>query len=177
MKIIAAVIASLLLSIVTFSFGVFGTILYLSAPEPGSLPGATGVSDLWTAEPTIVARKKPGLERVAAVQVIDVQSELSSPSKTTDDMTGGDRASVNSELDGFVTSSIEDKEVQTEMILSREHMQWCMSKYASYRTDDDAYQPYNGERRRCISPYIQVGEDLFDEKEGALLNVPLISSH
>ncbi|WP_110753416.1 BA14K family protein [Phyllobacterium leguminum] len=33
------------------------------------------------------------------------------------------------------------------------HVQWCASRYRSYRAYDNTYQPYNGPRRQCYSPY------------------------
>lgn len=33
------------------------------------------------------------------------------------------------------------------------HLQWCYGKYLSYRSSDNTFQPYNGPRRQCISPY------------------------
>lgn len=33
------------------------------------------------------------------------------------------------------------------------HESWCYSRYRSYRAWDNTYQPYNGRRRQCISPY------------------------
>ncbi|PRD40657.1 lectin [Phyllobacterium phragmitis] len=33
------------------------------------------------------------------------------------------------------------------------HVQWCANKYRSYRAYDNTYQPYNGPRRQCYSPY------------------------
>ncbi|WP_405049311.1 MULTISPECIES: BA14K family protein [unclassified Rhizobium] len=30
---------------------------------------------------------------------------------------------------------------------------WCSGRYASYRTDDNTYQPYGGPRRECVSPF------------------------
>ncbi|PBC03276.1 BA14K family protein [Mesorhizobium sp. WSM3860] len=38
--------------------------------------------------------------------------------------------------------------------LSRAHVQWCYDRYRSYRAWDNTFQPYNGPRRQCISPYI-----------------------
>ncbi|PBB93905.1 BA14K family protein [Mesorhizobium sp. WSM3864] len=38
--------------------------------------------------------------------------------------------------------------------LSRAHVQWCHDRYRSYRAWDNTFQPYNGPRRQCISPYI-----------------------
>jgi len=33
------------------------------------------------------------------------------------------------------------------------HVQWCSQKYRSYRPADNSFQPYNGPRRECRSPY------------------------
>ena len=33
------------------------------------------------------------------------------------------------------------------------HTQWCYNRYRSYRAYDNTFQPYNGPRRQCISPY------------------------
>ncbi|MGH6859955.1 MAG: BA14K family protein [Phyllobacterium sp.] len=33
------------------------------------------------------------------------------------------------------------------------HVQWCYDKYRSYRASDNTYQPYNGPRQQCYSPY------------------------
>ncbi|WP_159586540.1 BA14K family protein [Chelativorans xinjiangense] len=34
------------------------------------------------------------------------------------------------------------------------HVQWCYSRYRSYREWDNSFQPYNGPRRACVSPYM-----------------------
>jgi hypothetical protein len=33
------------------------------------------------------------------------------------------------------------------------HVEWCYDRYRSYRAYDNTFQPYNGPRRECISPY------------------------
>ena len=33
------------------------------------------------------------------------------------------------------------------------HEQWCYSRYRSYRAWDNSFQPYNGPRQLCYSPY------------------------
>ncbi len=33
------------------------------------------------------------------------------------------------------------------------HVEWCFGKYRSYRASDNTYQPYNGPRTQCYSPY------------------------
>ncbi|MEO3385824.1 BA14K family protein [Mesorhizobium sp. CAU 1741] len=33
------------------------------------------------------------------------------------------------------------------------HEEWCYNRYRSYRASDNTFQPYNGGRRQCNSPY------------------------
>ena len=35
----------------------------------------------------------------------------------------------------------------------RAHVRWCYNRYNSYRDYDNSYQPYNGNRQQCWSPY------------------------
>ncbi|MCV0398010.1 MAG: BA14K family protein [Rhizobiaceae bacterium] len=36
---------------------------------------------------------------------------------------------------------------------SQAHYDWCYNRYRSYRDYDNTFQPYNGPRRQCYSPY------------------------
>lgn len=33
------------------------------------------------------------------------------------------------------------------------HVRWCYAHYRSYRASDNTFQPYNGPRKQCRSPY------------------------
>jgi len=37
--------------------------------------------------------------------------------------------------------------------VSDAHIRWCYDRYRSYRASDNTFQPYNGPRRACRSPY------------------------
>ncbi|MGY6710678.1 MAG: BA14K family protein [Rhizobiaceae bacterium] len=37
--------------------------------------------------------------------------------------------------------------------MSRAHVEWCYDRYRSYRSSDNTFQPYQGPRRACNSPY------------------------
>jgi len=37
--------------------------------------------------------------------------------------------------------------------IGNSHIDWCYSRYRSYRAYDNTYQPYYGPRRQCYSPY------------------------
>jgi len=37
--------------------------------------------------------------------------------------------------------------------MSGAHVDWCYDRWRSYRASDNTYQPNNGPRRQCVSPY------------------------
>ncbi|MBA8843746.1 hypothetical protein HD884_003653 [Ochrobactrum intermedium] len=37
--------------------------------------------------------------------------------------------------------------------MSNAHVRWCYNRFRSYRSWDNTFQPYNGPRRQCFSPY------------------------
>jgi len=37
--------------------------------------------------------------------------------------------------------------------LSAQHYAWCDQRYISYRASDNTFQPYQGPRQPCVSPY------------------------
>lgn len=43
--------------------------------------------------------------------------------------------------------------IRPPMRLNTRHIDWCYDRYRSYRASDNTYQPYNGPRRQCYSPY------------------------
>lgn len=42
---------------------------------------------------------------------------------------------------------------RSSMRMSDAHIQWCYNRYRSYRAYDNTFQPYNGPRQQCYSPY------------------------
>lgn len=42
---------------------------------------------------------------------------------------------------------------QAPVGLSQRHIDWCRDRWRSYRVSDNSYQPYQGPRRVCVSPY------------------------
>jgi len=56
---------------------------------------------------------------------------------------------------GAITGSIIAGEAQRRPSVSytNAHEEWCYDRYRSYRSSDNTFQPYNGPRRQCVSPY------------------------
>lgn len=43
--------------------------------------------------------------------------------------------------------------VQRAQTMNQNHINWCANRYRSYRASDNSFQPYNGPRAQCFSPY------------------------
>ncbi|MEQ1955337.1 BA14K family protein [Mesorhizobium sp. CN2-181] len=55
---------------------------------------------------------------------------------------------------GLITGAIANSQPR-EVIVQRggSHEEWCANRYRSYRAYDNSFQPYNGPRQQCVSPY------------------------
>lgn len=47
----------------------------------------------------------------------------------------------------------EPRRIYRPQRLGSAHVRWCYDRYRSYRAYDNTFQPYNGPRRQCWSPY------------------------
>jgi hypothetical protein len=58
-------------------------------------------------------------------------------------------------LAAFATGAIIGGAVQSRPSHSygNNHASWCANRWRSYRAYDNSYQPSNGSRRACVSPY------------------------
>ena len=56
-------------------------------------------------------------------------------------------------LAAFATGAIIGGAVQARPAYGSSHQSWCQNRWRSYRASDNTYQPYNGPRRQCVSPY------------------------
>lgn len=61
-------------------------------------------------------------------------------------------------LGALITGAIQGAGPQPTQIipgraLSNTHTRWCQGRYRSYSLQTNTFQPYNGPRRACVSPY------------------------
>lgn len=52
----------------------------------------------------------------------------------------------------FVIGAIVSSQAQSNNY-GNAHVRWCYDRYRSYRASDNTFQPYNGPRQQCYSPY------------------------
>lgn len=97
---------------------------------------------------------------VEPVTESDEQIETdAAPMETADPEVAEETAAPS--VDMVTTASVEpvpeEDPVETSPAgqLSIAHIEWCASRYRSYRASDNSYQPYRGGRRPCVSPQSQ----------------------
>ena len=54
---------------------------------------------------------------------------------------------------GAVISGAIVNNEQNRVYEGNSHVQWCYNRYRSYRASDNTFQPNNGPRQQCRSPY------------------------
>ncbi|MET2826640.1 BA14K family protein [Mesorhizobium shangrilense] len=54
---------------------------------------------------------------------------------------------------GAVISGAIVNNEQNRVYQGNSHVQWCYNRYRSYRASDNTFQPNNGPRQQCRSPY------------------------
>jgi hypothetical protein len=56
-------------------------------------------------------------------------------------------------IGGAIANQPQPAPVYRERRGGNAHVQWCYGQYRSYRASDNTFQPYNGPRQQCYSPY------------------------
>ena len=155
MKAILAIVGGFVLTLAVFVSGL-AVATWLLAAKPVQQTGLShDVTDLWTREPRTVKTPVEGLERVPARPA---EPDVNPPRKAP----VAEAAPGNAELlDTTITGSVEPGSEAVPAApawLSQAHLDWCSSRYRSYRPADNSYAPYSGGRRKCVSPYLESAE-------------------
>lgn len=59
-------------------------------------------------------------------------------------------------ITGAIINSERPRPIYRERVyrnVGNSHVQYCFNRYRSYRAYDNTFQPYNGPRQQCYSPY------------------------
>ncbi|MER9232263.1 BA14K family protein [Mesorhizobium sp. M0622] len=145
MKALFAIFGGFVLTLAVFASGLaFATWLLIAKPVSPAAP-VSSVAELWTRDPRPVNPASQRLERLPARAV---------PA----DRTSKPADAAASAPDTTVTGSIQPA-AEEQQTLPVAHVEWCASRYRSYRPDDNHYTSYSGQQRPCISPYLDAGDD------------------
>lgn len=161
MKPFLAITSGFVLTLAVFGGGTaFGTF-FVAGKSVSDLGPGVDAADVWTNEPRKVDVASQDLERLPAL-----------PAAPDPKVAGGDNGASSGEfqvaslVDMSITASTSpesdtdalaqepsDRDPALLAELEEAHVDWCASRYRSYRPRDDSYTPYSGGRRPCISPW------------------------
>ena len=176
MKALLGIAGGFVLTLAVFASGLaFATWLLAAKPVRQATP-AIGVSELWTKDAQPVDQQKQNLQRIPARQVATAPAKAGEPAKVD----GGARTAAlaapapqaapqqpqpaiaqsnqqTAELGAPQSPATADQQAQQQLPVA--HLQWCATRYRSYRPAENSYRSYSGELRPCISPYYDPGGD------------------
>jgi hypothetical protein len=154
MKYLLATLGGAALTLCIFAGGVAFAITYLAADRVPVKKPSLDASLVFRTDVVKVDPKQQDYERVEA---------RVAPERTI--QTGSFIADVElvPEIDDLATAALPDADLPDSSSLSDEHVNWCQSKYRSYRRESNSYTPYGGGTRECVSPFSEeatvTGED------------------
>lgn len=167
MRTVAALLAGLMLSTLTFVAGLVIALAYLNIDEPQRSLDTTNDLALWSTAPVAVDRQNQPFERVAAATAAIAQVQVASVSETDGNAKSEIDRAANTErevrqetIDPMITGSMDPAPRRDERAaldaLRLAHEEWCTRRYRSYSPDTNTYRPHSGGQSACRSPYSDV---------------------
>ncbi|WP_051777260.1 BA14K family protein [Pseudorhizobium pelagicum] len=163
MKTVLTILGGLSLSVAAFGGGLVAATVFFSAGEENKGLASADATDLWTNHPVKVEQARTDLDRLpsratpperdVAANEEPFLADLSEIAAL--DMTGATPAEVDPNATGSIAPDQETAAAadRNEPLLSEAHLEWCSSRYRSYRPRDNSYTPYSGGRKKCDSPF------------------------
>lgn len=154
MKFVVAILGGLVLTLAVFAGGAFTAVSFLSAEPASEQPTNQDTAGIWAIEPVHVDPDVQSYERLPP-RLPEDDSAIATA--LNDDPR---RVEVEEVIDFTATGSISaDQASDSNHVADRDliegHIVWCSDRYRSYRVEDNSYQPYQGERQDCLSPYME----------------------
>lgn len=151
MKAVMIVLGGSVLAVTTFVGGMVSATALWTTRTPTQLASAN-VTELWTTNPVKIDRAAQYLERTADRSLpVSSNIEASLEPSVRMDIQHSELILDLPEpgLSGGARATSEDKPQE----MTFEHLEWCASRYRSYRPRDNSFTPFSGGRRQCNSPY------------------------
>jgi hypothetical protein len=146
-----AVLGGFTVTLLSFGGGALLAITYLVA-EPVEKREPVDAAATWPSQPVSVGAPT-GIERLPARPASPMAPQSPQVASAGDDEGAGadmmTTATVGPEAPRQAAQAAQMAE------LGAGHLEWCGSRYRSYRPGDNSYQPYSGGRRPCVSPYLE----------------------
>ncbi len=159
MKALSAVLGGFVLTLAVFASGLAFAVWILSAEPVRQAAPTSSVAELWPREPRKVDPASQRLERLparAVPEVPEVAVPAIRPHLIRPRLIAPRNLPMPQLRRAIVTGAIQPA-TDEQHAMPAAHVEWCASRYRSYRPSDDHYTSYSGEQRPCISPYFAAG--------------------
>ncbi len=155
MKATAALAFFLTVAMTLFVAGFLSASALMAKPATETLANLN-VADLWSSEPKRVVTADRGLERAPAAPPVDLASSdslaVSQPAIASENAS----AEIDKTEPGAPVAESDLGMAQDPAVSNPQHQAWCEQRYRSYSAGDNSYSAYSGERKACVSPYMDV---------------------
>ncbi|TCQ02342.1 BA14K-like protein [Rhizobium sp. PP-F2F-G36] len=155
MKATAALAFFLTVAMTLFIAGFLSASALMAKPATEALANIS-VADLWSSEPKRVSTADRGLERAPAAPPVDLASSDNLTVAQPAILMNNASAEIDKTQPGAPSADIDLALARDPAIGNPEHQAWCEQRYRSYNADDNSYSAYSGDRKACISPYMDV---------------------
>jgi hypothetical protein len=153
MRATVALAFSLSVAMMLFVAGFLSASALMAKPATEAL-AHIDVPDLWPSEPRRVETASQTLERVpGAAAPVSLQPSGALPLAQAPVIAN---ASSEIETTSPAASVADDVADDNRAGADPQHQAWCERRYRSYSSEDDSYSAYSGERKPCISPYLDI---------------------
>ena len=154
MKTTLAIVSGFVAMLATFAGGALAAVFFINAEPSEDRKFEMNTVGLWSNEPVTVKAAPKNLERLPARAAPPTPFVLAEPPS-------GDfyRDHGPESVDPMTTATVPaapEAEMEAEPdtdLGNTAHVEWCLSRFRSYRPEDNTYTSYSGGRRACISPY------------------------
>ena len=155
MKIFLATLGGFLLTLAIFASGGLLTAWFIAVEPIDQTVSTSDASDLWSREPRRVDPAAQHLARLPAL-ASGIEQAPAEPSSELSFVSAA--AAGDGPPDATMTGETGDEQPFAEPEMPAAHLEWCASRYRSYRAEDNSYRSYSGPRRTCVSPYLEAAE-------------------
>lgn len=165
MKMLAALIAGLLLSMTTFVAGLLIAVSFFNAGEPDHVLEGKQTAALWSSTPVKIDPAAQDFERLPArvvpkAQTVAALKQDPNGAKAALKPTPSEaRQDEDPDIDPVITGAIDrasETDREQDSWRTSAHVDWCSHRYRSYDAETNTYRPYGGGRRDCESPFSDV---------------------
>ncbi|MEO5324044.1 BA14K family protein [Mesorhizobium sp. CC13] len=154
MRAVLFALNGLALAIFVFVSGLITATAFFSAEPERHLDMTQDTAGLWTTQAVKVDTSAQKFERVAP-RPVPKQALVT----TAEEKVSAALPQAGTDLPSVPFEQTDQATLEPQVQINDAQVEWCSSRYRSYRPSDNSYLSYSGRRRECVSPYSDAAGD------------------